>query len=319
MHTIGIIVNYQYVTPMINFSVDKDIEINNIAIFKKISLSELKNMGFDIEKCGFNTLEINQWETGPILAYGTNESPTLQKFERFVYNISLWYDKLLLLKSNLCYPIINGPSFAKNMPQDLKLIYHSFLHLDYGQFSKITLNQNEFIRYKKMDEKYKSFFLEPSDNKLMKQSQFAHSILSEMRSSFKKPERFVFSCIALESLLSMENAELSYRISNRAALLIGDTNNGRKSVFNKVKKIYDLRSKIVHGVIKDVKTDDLCMLQEIVRVVILKTMSLSDEYDTKEKLLKTMDGCLYDDELRKDISTKSKKLFDFCDKLGLDL
>jgi hypothetical protein len=83
--------------------------------------------------------------------------------------------------------------------------------------------------------------------------------------------------ICLESLLTdEENAEISYRLSLRAALLIGTDSTERLEIWNKLKKFYNLRSKGVHGSHKskpdDSKTVDdglsICMrvLQKLVEL-----------------------------------------------------
>lgn len=51
------------------------------------------------------------------------------------------------------------------------------------------------------------------------------------------------------ALLPGIDAELRFRLAQRAALLIGSTQGERQDVFQNMKNIYDLRSKIVHGVV----------------------------------------------------------------------
>ena len=58
--------------------------------------------------------------------------------------------------------------------------------------------------------------------------------------------RYLALCIALESIISGNN-ELTYRISRSAAILCGRDKEECETIFNNVKKIYKLRSKIVHG------------------------------------------------------------------------
>ncbi len=53
--------------------------------------------------------------------------------------------------------------------------------------------------------------------------------------------------ILLECLLSTDRYELTHKISERAAIILGKNNNDRLTIFNEMKKIYDQRSKIVHG------------------------------------------------------------------------
>lgn len=51
----------------------------------------------------------------------------------------------------------------------------------------------------------------------------------------------------LEALLSTGTAEISHQISERVAVLIGREPNDRLEIYRRVKKLYDLRSRITHG------------------------------------------------------------------------
>lgn len=70
----------------------------------------------------------------------------------------------------------------------------------------------------------------------------------------EKPEdKFIDYMIALEALFlrEEEKAELSYRLSNRTAIFL----DREKTVWENVRKAYDLRSKIVHGSAKPLPGD----------------------------------------------------------------
>lgn len=54
--------------------------------------------------------------------------------------------------------------------------------------------------------------------------------------------------ILLECLLSTDRYELAHKISERAAIILSKNNNDRLTIYDDMKKIYDQRSKIVHGV-----------------------------------------------------------------------
>ncbi len=53
--------------------------------------------------------------------------------------------------------------------------------------------------------------------------------------------------ILLECLLSTGPGELRHRISERAAIILGININDRLTIYKDIKKIYDQRSKVVHG------------------------------------------------------------------------
>ncbi|MGO9006774.1 MAG: hypothetical protein ACLQIQ_06240 [Beijerinckiaceae bacterium] len=55
-------------------------------------------------------------------------------------------------------------------------------------------------------------------------------------------------CICLEALMGDDSSqELTYKLRLRAALLLGTTYNERLEISEAVRKLYDLRSKVVHG------------------------------------------------------------------------
>jgi len=56
----------------------------------------------------------------------------------------------------------------------------------------------------------------------------------------------------LESLLVKGNGELTYRVALYSSLIIGNTIEERKTIYKLVKWMYDLRSKVVHGEVKEV-------------------------------------------------------------------
>ena len=60
-------------------------------------------------------------------------------------------------------------------------------------------------------------------------------------------DRLLDYVIALEALCGRENDAVSYRISLRAATLIGRNSDERERLFKLVAKAYEQRSKIAHG------------------------------------------------------------------------
>ncbi len=64
----------------------------------------------------------------------------------------------------------------------------------------------------------------------------------------KEPNQlFTNLTILLECLLSTDRQELSHKVSERAAIILGKDNNDRLTIYKDMKEIYSQRSKIVHG------------------------------------------------------------------------
>ncbi len=59
--------------------------------------------------------------------------------------------------------------------------------------------------------------------------------------------RFVFFVISLESIYSTSNVEIAYSLSQRLAWFLASDSKERIDYFKKAKKIYNIRSQIIHG------------------------------------------------------------------------
>lgn len=86
--------------------------------------------------------------------------------------------------------------------------------------------------------------------------------------------------IAFEAvLLPNVNSELKFRLSERVALLIGKSKDERIEIFNNMKKIYDTRSKLVHGEITDKLKKDLETYYLMSRDYLQKTLLILLDMD----------------------------------------
>jgi hypothetical protein len=158
---------------------------------------------------------------------------------------------------------------------------------------------------------------------------FSHSIFAVMDSLHRYPAlsqalslysadngeylNAIGSITALEALLTKkeETEGLTYRLALRIANLLGSDATSRKSIFRQVKDFYNLRSKIVHGVILDSKLrgrlNELDSLREMVRRVLLSTMALYSGGTQAAELPDVLDEIALDDESRKRIFATASK------------
>ena len=132
-------------------------------------------------------------------------------------------------------------------------------------------------------------------------------------------DRFIFLSIALETLISdQRTTKLAHHISKRTSSLIGETDEQRDILFLEIRKVYKFRSEIIHGGIElEKENNKLFFLQEIVRVLILKMISLSKHYDDPKKLLKDIDDGLFKSRLKNIIINQNNDLFSVCSKFTL--
>jgi hypothetical protein len=75
----------------------------------------------------------------------------------------------------------------------------------------------------------------------------ARFFVSAARTSAKLSVKIANYCTALEALLSTSPNELTYRLSQRVAWLLGKSVEDRHKLFEQVKDAYEFRSKVVHG------------------------------------------------------------------------
>lgn len=93
-------------------------------------------------------------------------------------------------------------------------------------------------------------------NKTNRIDRAAYFVL-EARASHTFPIKIVSYCTALECLFTTSQIELSHRISERVATLVGGDKKNKVNTYELVKKAYDVRSKIVHGSSLKGVNDDL--------------------------------------------------------------
>lgn len=104
--------------------------------------------------------------------------------------------------------------------------------------------------------------------------------------------RFALLIIALESIYSTSNVEVTYSLSQRLAWFLGKNYEERLTYFEKAKKCYRIRSQIVHGdtVHGDLRkqVDDLMVdVEKITRLTLLKILldsQLIDIFLDRKKL-----------------------------------
>lgn len=127
--------------------------------------------------------------------------------------------------------------------------------------------------------KYKGFWdtnkIGPKSSRQLKRINLARYYFGKNFQTADLVERYIFLSIALEALYGEARYELKYRYANRAALLLGDDTQTRKTIYKKVKKAYDKRSDILHGGITwRIEPKEVLTYTEIIRQTILRFISL---------------------------------------------
>lgn len=140
-------------------------------------------------------------------------------------------------------------------------------------------NINNFIQ--KMDFKFSSSQFKPE---LLTSACFLYD-----QSYYAPVEtlKFMVCIIGLESLLVDGNAELSYRLSRNCAMLLSNNSEEYTKLYEKVRKLYNIRSEFVHvGFVKKLESDDVIIARDILRKTIFKVI---EKNVAKKQLLKELD------------------------------
>lgn len=114
--------------------------------------------------------------------------------------------------------------------------------------------------------------------------------------------------IALEALYSNSKSEISFRFAMRLALLLGHSSKSRKNIAQKAKKLYDIRSRIIHGDKFTLPAKSLKEADEWLRKSILSFMALSNNYG-RDEILTKLDEAMVDNDLRSELYHRSKLSF----------
>lgn len=120
----------------------------------------------------------------------------------------------------------------------------------------------------------------------------------------ERPEdKLIDYIIAFESLFTKEPQELSYRLSIRVSFFMGKSYKDRKEIFTLIKKAYDLRSKIVHGMNYDKNVevngesipiqDFVSRIEELLRESIKESIKSSLQFKNRDSLLKKIDEKIF--------------------------
>ncbi|MDH5380018.1 MAG: HEPN domain-containing protein [Cyclobacteriaceae bacterium] len=142
----------------------------------------------------------------------------------------------------------------------------------------VNFNQlfNDEINYKKANHDH--FFKYSKSNRTDRAWYFVLSA----RTSGALPIKIIAYCTALECLFTSSQTELSHRISERVAMLIGVDSIEMVKTYKLIKKAYNIRSTIVHGSILKGTNDDLKEISSELDEILRKLLTGEYEIFTKK-------------------------------------
>lgn len=219
---------------------------------------------------------------------GASFSPEIYKFDNDeVYGYLKPTIQLMRLfrEGNICMPLAYYFFMDYNIPQ---LVMSEGTNL-YISPESYTLEDSEIPDLQKFILNTKLPF-----NKSFLQLAFENFELSYQ--THNQNISFLSLMISLETLLSPGSSELTYRISRNAAVLLGKEKDESEVIFSDIKKLYKLRSEIVHGGKSNViHIEDLLKLRHYIRESIKEINKVGK---SKDELLDVLNSCGFGDKKR---------------------
>lgn len=87
---------------------------------------------------------------------------------------------------------------------------------------------------------------------------------------------FISLMMAMEAIFNDGKNELRNKVSRGGAVLLGKNINSSRRIFSDLKKLYDIRSSLVHtGDISKIGNEELLLLRSYVRQSLLRVMELN--------------------------------------------
>lgn len=107
---------------------------------------------------------------------------------------------------------------------------------------KLSIDGSSFEEWGLLEERPGRMEPTKNNNRL----ELSFFLLQIARSISYIPAKIAGYCSIFETLLTIDSAEISHKISERTAMLIGDPSE-RMGIYNAVKKAYSIRSNYIHG------------------------------------------------------------------------
>ncbi|MEK4533114.1 hypothetical protein [Solibacillus sp. FSL K6-1554] len=169
-----------------------------------------------------------------------------------------------------------------------------------GLKEKVIFNAEELLKAKELNEKifirekqFKGFELKPQITETIyssKRIERSFYFLEVARSESFLPLRISNFVTVFETLLSTSSSEVTHKLRERLAWILGENIDERIHIFKLVGDVYSIRSNCVHGntMPKRYRTEekitDLCVeVEQLVRTLLLKMITDEDLYALYDK------------------------------------
>jgi len=274
-------VSYRMLTPLIRIRIDTTEKLhydinNNIRI---IVNDNQVFQNFNVHIIGQNRMELFSGVSAMVFNYNpllVIQFPYVDDFPEQAYAIlNVFLKALALFKTTSNTKLKDGPRIIQTVLSNNSLGIEVLRGSDDVQESHAKpyeLKLSEIDQFRDFFNQFLNIFSNVKNKKFL----YALDFYSKASKTEDVIEKFIFLSLAFEFLFSKENDELSYRFSNRAALLIGENFQERQKISTVIKNvIYEKRSAIVHGSNMKPPSDDiLSYFNEFMRCSLLRFLSL---------------------------------------------
>lgn len=237
------------------FEIDKDLKVGNHPLAAAELAGPLASAA--------GTLDNYQLVNNPTFAYvssawakGTiDEANADAKLRIFITKVELLMLGLWMIKDNSVNPLraylrvddSEGPHFRAHVSTNQ--FYSAAGKLDTVHFTKGEFEQSVAFYRQIWDLLPKRPENERQATALVLGGRLSRTLylVQAARSSADLLIRIAFCCMCLEALFSTDNAGIAHRISERAAMFIGEDGTEKRTIYTEMHRLYRTRSAVVHG------------------------------------------------------------------------
>lgn len=239
---------------------DKD-RLNRI-LKNNLSLNTLGLHSIDeiFDAPSYYSVEGDLWDSASqreVDQFGTNLCfCLLRQIQKFTFDIWTICDNSIYVRDGFLYTYRTHPSNGYTFKASVSTV-NSFAT---GDIKNIIIPTDDLITSGKSMEVFEynsdsnnsQDFKKPTQIQHYKNSGLSRKDLAECyiamaRANGVVPQKLLMYSAALESLVATSTTELSHRVSERVAILLGKTTEERCAIYSDIKNGYDTRSKVAHG------------------------------------------------------------------------
>lgn len=168
------------------------------------------------------------------------------------------YDNSIYVRDGFLFAYTDGVTDGCTFKASLSLINT----LATGEIRNVKISKQDILRYGEemiilvngdkikingvQDYKFATQFQHYKKNGLSRKELAEYYVLVA-RSTGSIPMKVLMYCSAIEALVSNNTTELSHRVAERVAFLLGSNQEEKCSIYSNIKFGYDTRSKVAHG------------------------------------------------------------------------